>query len=376
MNRPRRGSAVLVIAGCLALLAEASASADIPAGYTGTPYMGPQAIPGRVELANLDLGGQGVAWAADHSRANSVTPTCNPPDYRPTDMNLPDICKTNTPAPEDHWVDGGVYPSATDLYWHYIGLAHAHDWVRCTVDVKQAGTYSVSSNWASPNPTLGLSIWFNDGHSPVDPTHPTDGVNKTGIVKLKATNDYHIWDTYPQFATVQLSAGLQVMTFHLELYDHLQYGFLQFDPVGGADAGGGPAGTGDAGLGQDDAGVGDGSSGAASSSGAVASAGATSGMAAGGSGTSVGTSGAGASSGTGSASGNVAGSGTVGISSGRGGAPAPYNSQGCACSVTPRRGAGGASPLFALGGALLLRRRRPRAGSRRRPTVHAAIRYS
>jgi len=53
-------------------------------------------------------------------------------DYRPDEMDLPNICRTNT-ASKDFWLDdGSVFPSATDLYWHYIGYAHAHDWVRLT----------------------------------------------------------------------------------------------------------------------------------------------------------------------------------------------------------------------------------------------------
>src|SRR5216683_5108649 len=81
------------------------ARGDVPAGYTGTPYMGtPQAIPGRVELANLDVGGEGVSYHADHNRMNSaVYQPISGNDYRPTEMDLPNICKTNTQN-MDHWV--------------------------------------------------------------------------------------------------------------------------------------------------------------------------------------------------------------------------------------------------------------------------------
>jgi hypothetical protein len=228
----------------------AHARADIPADYTGKPYKGtPQVIPGRIELADLDLGGEGIAYHADHRRSNSAQyEPISGNDYRPDDKDLPNICKTNG-ASVDTWADdASPYPSATDKYWYYMGYAHAVDWVKVTVDVKAAGKYYVSSWWASAGDMWGLSIWFNDGHGTPDPQRPKDGVNKSGLIEMAGTSDYHKWKKYPNFATVDLSAGLQVMTFHLEKHDHLQYGFLQFDPVdgmtglGGAGAGGNSGG--------------------------------------------------------------------------------------------------------------------------------------
>jgi len=214
-------------------LTSLTARAAVPTAYKGTPYKGtPQAIPGRVELADMDLGGQGVAWAADHNRMNSAGyEPISGNDYRPDDKNLPNICKTNKQNPDFMVGTGAPYPATTptkEVY--YMGYAHAHDWVRMTVDVKQAGTYNVSSTWASANGQWGLSLWFNDGSNP---TAPMDGVNKSGKVVMPGTSDYHKWKDYPNFTQVQLGAGVQLLTFHLEQEDHLQYGFLQFDLVGG-----------------------------------------------------------------------------------------------------------------------------------------------
>ena len=243
----------VLFAGASAALAMSFAGharADIPADYTGKPYKGtPQVIPGRIELADLDLGGEGIAYHADHRRSNSAQyEPISGNDYRPDDKDLPNICKTNGVSVDTWADDGSPYPSATDKYWYYMGYAHAVDWVKVTVDVKAAGKYYVSSWWASAGDMWGLSIWFNDGHGTPDPERPKDGVNKSGLIEMAGTSDYHKWKKYPNFATVDLSAGLQVMTFHLEKHDHLQYGFLQFDPVdgmtglGGAGAGGNSGG--------------------------------------------------------------------------------------------------------------------------------------
>src|SRR5450432_3106361 len=234
--RPLRLLVLLVLSS-----ATTTARADVPAGYKGTPYKGmPQTIPGRVELANLDLGGEGVAYHADHRRVNAKAEGYSPlsgDDYRVGELDLPDICRTNNFAPPDTWDDGTPYPTAAREYWYYMGLAHSVDWVKVTVDVKQAGTYNVSTNFASAETQTGCSIWFNDGTVPAaaGDTH-LDGVNKSGNLAFAGTGQYHTWKAYPNLATVTLATGLQVMTFHLR-QNHLQYGFLQFDLIGadGAD---------------------------------------------------------------------------------------------------------------------------------------------
>ena len=340
-----------LLATALAFSSSPEARAAVPAGYTGTPYQGtPQKIPGRVELANLDEGGLDVAFYADHRRENAVAEGYSPisgDDYRPGNLDLPNICKTNRAlevpgeGSEDFWEDGTRYPSENDLFWYYMGYAHTVDWVRVTVEVEQAGTYNVSSNWACANPQCGLSIWFNDGASPVDnPDRPLDGGNKTGVVMFEGTNDYHKWRAYPNFAQVELSAGVQLMTFHLEVADHLQYGFLQFDLVGGGGQGSGGGGAGGAAS----AGSPGASSGGAGSGGTVATAGAS------------GADSAGSSQG-----------GTAAPSAGAGGQPAQSSAPAASatntessCALTTRSADSRSALLLALllAGALFLRKSR------------------
>jgi len=360
-----------------AIACASSAKAAIPSGYTGTPYQGtPQVIPGRVELANLDEGGLNVAFYADHRRENAVQEGYAPisgDDYRPGNLMLPNICKTNRSlekpgeGSEDFWEDGKRYPSDDNMYVYYMGYAHTVDWVRVTVNVQQAGMYNVSSNWACANVDCGLSIWFNDGSGTADNAgKPLDGANKSGIVKLNGTNDYHKWRAYPNFAKVDLSAGPQVMTFHVEVGNHLQYGFLQFDPVGGP----GSAGAG---------GTGSGGSGGLASGGA-ASGGNPSGGSAGASaagGTSTGTAGTLASTaGSATIGAGTGGSNVVTPSAGSGGVPGAGGSSSVSttqsntdsgCSLAAAGTASRSSRFAGLGlllaTSLLLRRRKARAGA-------------
>lgn len=361
--------ASLPLAG--SLIWTAPAAAEVPAFYTGTPYQGtPQEIPGRVELADMDLGGINVAWFADHHRSNSAGyQPISGNDYRSDDQDLPNICKTNraVEAPgegsEDFWEDGTRYPSEESPYVYYMGYAHTVDWVRLTVDVKQAGTYTVSSEWACANPRCGYSLWFNDGTLPVEDEE--DGNNKSGVVSFEGTNDYHKWRAYPNQATVELSAGVQLLTFNLEEADHLQYGFLQFDLVGaggnvgmggapsmgGADTGGAPAAS--AGMPSAAGGMPAASAGSSASAGSapvnMGSAGAPTAMGGSGTGSDVAAPGA-----AGMPASPAAGSGSSGITTTNGG--------GCAVASvhsSSSRGLSWAAPwALVLGGLILSLRKR------------------
>jgi hypothetical protein len=368
---PRRA---LILGAGVAQLVSLGALAAVPTGYKGTPYLGtPQAIPGRVELANMDTGGQGVAWAADHNRMNSAGyEPISGNDYRPDDKNLPNICKTNTASQDTMLADGSPYPSTTptkELY--YIGYAHGHDWVRMTVDVKQAGKYNVSSTWATPDAQWGLSLWFNDGSSA---TAPMDGVNKSGKVLVQGTNDYHKWKDYPSFTQVDLSAGVQLLTFHLEL-DHLQYGFLQFDLVGGSapasDAGAptGAAGAGAAGTGGATDASATGGAGTGGIPTGAAGAGSLPTGAAGDTGSTTGTAGnGGLSGGGGTGGGSTGAAGTSGGTTTGAAGTGTRQSSGGGCSLAAGAGGGGSAGakgglsagagLLLLGSTWMARRRR------------------
>jgi MYXO-CTERM domain-containing protein len=222
------------------------------------------------------------------------------------------------------------------------------------VNVQQAGKYDVSSNWACESAECGLSIWFNDGVSGSDNAgKPLDGKNKSGVVKFEGTKDYHKWRAYPKFAQVELTAGPQVMTFHVEVANHLQYGFLQFDLVGGNPSGG----TGGAG-GSSPGGASAGGSNNAGSGGALGSGGTAGNLGAGGT---TGTLPAG-SAGTGSSAAGAPASGTAGASAAGAGAVGTTDTttdSGCAVTTAPRgaRTPGSVGVLLLGAFAMLLRRR-------------------
>ena len=113
----------------------------VPAyGATEAPYGGtPAAVPGTVQAANYDTGGQGTAY-----NVTSVNGSAN--GYRS---------------------DGVDLEACTDTGCGYdIGWTASGQWFKYTVNVATAGTYTVALRLASPNAvTDGLHIANSSGRS-------------------------------------------------------------------------------------------------------------------------------------------------------------------------------------------------------------------
>ncbi len=190
-------------------------NADVPATYKGKPYGGvPRTIPGRIDFEDYDLGGVNVAWKSDDKAGQAVAPGSTAANRAlDGETDHPAFWITNNnPGEVDKLPDGSLYPEAGDHKCSYIGAAHASDYANVTVNVQKAGTYWLSSHFASQPNEIKFHVSFN-------------GQNKTGAVILAGTNSYHAWKYYRNFAHVELEAGVQVMQFYLDSY-HLNWDYL------------------------------------------------------------------------------------------------------------------------------------------------------
>ena len=143
------------------------------AGATGTPYGGtPVAVPGTVQAANYDTGGQGVAY-----NVTSVNGTAN--SYRSDGVDL-ETC-TDTGCGDD------------------IGWTATGQWFKYTVNAAAARSYTVTLRLASPSGvTDGLHI------------ASSSGANVSGNINVPATGGWQTWTTVT--VTVTLPAGEQTLT--------------------------------------------------------------------------------------------------------------------------------------------------------------------
>jgi hypothetical protein len=145
----------------------------------GSPYGGtPAAVPGTVQAANYDTGGQGVGYSV-----TSVNGTAD--SYRSDGVDLEDTADTL-----DSSAAGGAY----DIGWTAPG-----QWFNYTVDVATAGTYTVGIRLSSP---YGITDALHIDNSA--------GTDLSGAVAVPNTGGYQDWTTVD--ATVTLPAGEQTLT--------------------------------------------------------------------------------------------------------------------------------------------------------------------
>lgn len=129
--------------------------AQVPQGYKGKPFkdkfyqLGPQPIPGRVQLAYYDLGGEGVAYHDStpenegaklnhevHDYGNHQRPGISAYTAFFREKEGVDISYTKDWADFNH--PNKVDPAVNQLY---IGWESDGEWTNYTVDVKAPGKY-------------------------------------------------------------------------------------------------------------------------------------------------------------------------------------------------------------------------------------------
>ncbi|MGH3167051.1 MAG: carbohydrate-binding protein, partial [Trebonia sp.] len=170
-----RAGSVALAAVVMAALALVSGTQHAASAATDAPYGGtPAAVPGTVQAANYDTGGQGTAY---------------------------NVTSTNGSA-NSYRTDGVDLEACTDTGCGYdIGWTATGQWFNYTVNVATAGTYALSLRLAAPTAvTDGLHVANSAGTS------------LTGSITVPATGGYQDWTTVT--ASVTLPAGVQTLTVH------------------------------------------------------------------------------------------------------------------------------------------------------------------
>ncbi|HEX2876108.1 MAG TPA: hypothetical protein VHP33_32880 [Polyangiaceae bacterium] len=190
----------------------------VPADYKGTPFTALK-IPGRINAADYDRGGAGVAWCHDAGNCSAGTVTGDYPQnsgvYRPPmpanaklcsgaacDDNV-GVCRMN-PSKPDNTITGQPMP-ATDTYLCY---SVAGQWTKYTVVVEQPGTYSVGGIMAVPPSGGGVNLSFGNDISTGNLTLAVTPNTNSG-----SGENFHSWDDRKNLGTVTFpAAGTYLMT--------------------------------------------------------------------------------------------------------------------------------------------------------------------
>jgi hypothetical protein len=215
----------------VALLA-GGASSDFVRSYKGTPYHdsryagGAQAIPGRVECAYYDLGGEGVAYH-DTTEKNEGSGGLNPADgsYL-NEFRMHEAVDTSYTKFHDA-IDNNPYdkvkPEENQLY---VGWTQPGEWFRITVDVARAGEYATDLLYTS-NRGGTISIYV-------------DGEDATGAVAIPSTYDaadpvawrqWHHWNLLKMEKLVKMPKGRHVLTVHILTEGNMNLAYFQFRKV-------------------------------------------------------------------------------------------------------------------------------------------------
>jgi hypothetical protein len=224
--------AAAVLAALTAGAAVSDSSAEFLKNYKGTPFHdsryagGPQKIPGKVQCAYYDLGGEGVAYH-DSDAKNSGSGGLNPLDgsylneFR-KDESV-DISYTKFPDHGDAIDDtpyDKVVPPKGQLY---VGWTEPGEWFNLTVFAEHAGTYSADLLYTSNRGgTIGLDVNGQPAAGPLtivstfDPAEPI------------AWRQWHHWNIARGRVKVHLPKGKSVLTVHILTEGNMNLAYLDF----------------------------------------------------------------------------------------------------------------------------------------------------
>ena len=202
-----------------------SSLAALPPDYTGKPFhdsvyhAGAQTIPGKIECAYYDLGGEGVAYhdtdATNHGSGElNLKPEHQRPHATPYIWNFRaeegvDISYTKDFADFNH--TNFFVPATNQLY---IGWTADGEWCNYTIDVKKAGTYRVLALYGNAANTIRFSINRKPASECMLPL---------------ATGSMHKWNKAEVGTITFPEAGLQLLTFHYNKGNNFAY--FEFVPM-------------------------------------------------------------------------------------------------------------------------------------------------
>ena len=207
--------------------------------YKGTPFgdshyqTTPQRIPGRVDCAAYDDGGEGVAYH-DSDAVNHGSGQLNPADgsylneFRSHDGV--DLSYTKFPtAPSKNAIDNSPYnlvtPPADQLY---VGWTEPGEWFNVTVDVTSAGKYTADLLYTS-NRGGSISIDLNGRNATGPRTIPTTFSSAEPV----AWRQWHHWNLLQNAATLDLPVGRSVLTVHILTGGNMNFAYFDFHSAAG-----------------------------------------------------------------------------------------------------------------------------------------------
>ena len=202
---------------------------DFLSNYQGHPYEdshyqgGAQSVPGKVQCAYYDLGGEGLAYH-DTTPKNQGSGMLNPADgsylneFRMTEAV--DTSYTKFHDAIDNNPYNTVQPEANQLY---VGWTEPGEWFNITVNSARAGTYRADLLYTS-NRGGTISIDVN-GTPAASPIHILSTANAAEPI---AWRQWHHWNLTKDAVRLKLAKGKNVLTIHILTEGNMNLAYLDF----------------------------------------------------------------------------------------------------------------------------------------------------
>ncbi|HTY87353.1 MAG TPA: hypothetical protein VMB80_07805 [Candidatus Acidoferrum sp.] len=200
--------------------------------YQGKPFQdsqyhgGSQKIPGRVQCACYDLGGEGVAYH-DSDAKNNGSGGLNPADgtyLNEFRMNEGvDTSYTKFHDEIDNSPYNRVVPPEGQLY---VGWTVPGEWFNLTVMVERAGVYAIDLLYTS---NRGGTISLDRNGKPL--AGPLSLVSTSTDKDPLAWRQWHHWNVMTNLAEVNLPKGQSVLTVHIVTEGNMNLAWLDFKPI-------------------------------------------------------------------------------------------------------------------------------------------------
>jgi hypothetical protein len=199
--------------------------------YQGKPFQdsvyhgGPQKIPGRVQCAYYDFGGEGVAYH-DSDAVNNGSGKLNPANgMYLNEFRMNEGVDTSYTKFHDA-IDNNPYdvmqPPEGQLY---VGWTAPGEWFNLTVAVEHAGIYTVDLLYTS---NRGGTISLDRNGKPLVPA--INIISTRNDKDPVAWRQWHHWNVMSNIAEVELPKGVSVLTLNIVTEGNMNLAYLDFEP--------------------------------------------------------------------------------------------------------------------------------------------------
>ncbi|MCU1298275.1 MAG: hypothetical protein JWO91_2553 [Acidobacteriaceae bacterium] len=217
-------SYVLLVVLCLTARAFGQTKPTRSEPFQDSVYRGgPQHIPGRVQCAYYDLGGEGIAYH-DADAKNNGSGVLNPADGSYLNQfrmkEGVDISYTKFHDQIDNNPYTLVSPPEGQLY---VGWTKPGEWFNMTVNVKHAGLYSADLLYTS-NRGGEIALDLN-GKKLTGPITVLSTYNASDPI---AWRQWHHWNLMQDVTEVRLPKGVNVLTLRVVSQGNMNFAYLEF----------------------------------------------------------------------------------------------------------------------------------------------------